>query len=350
MSAGSRRLQGDQRQRRARGRRSGAHRDRRPTGRGAVTEGAPGRQIGRRRVRHPADGTTGAQDVIGIAEEALAAVARPVTIAGHPYRSPPAQAWSTDRDGGRLGRPGSGRRHHAVLGEDGRQGSWALFDSQRSDREVAQYTLARMLPAALDGDEFRLHYQPLFSLATGAPTGVEALLRWQHPWLGQIMPDRFIGARRTSASSCPSAAGCCTPPAGRRAPGPRRSDRPLCVSVNIAMRQLADPAADRPDHQGPRRERFGSNAIAARADRDERSSAATVNRSRRSGAGRPRGSDRHRRLRHRLLQHDLPPPAAGLRTEARRVLHRRTAPARRTAATPRRRSSNRSCRWRTTWA
>ena len=141
------------------------------------------------------EGTTGAADVIEIAEEALAAVARPVTVAGHPYgvtasaglvERPAAAADSAD-----LIRAADITLYWAKT--DGKD-RWALFDAQRSDREVAQYTLARMLPAAMDGHEFRLHYQPLFSLASGIPTGVEALLRWQHPWLGQIMPDRFIGA------------------------------------------------------------------------------------------------------------------------------------------------------------
>ena len=108
-----------------------------------------------------------------------------VTIAGHPYavtasaglvERPAAAADSAD-----LIRAADITLYWAKT--DGKD-RWALFDSQRSDREVAQYTLARMLPAALNGDQFRLHYQPLFSLDSSAPTGFEALLRWQHPWLG----------------------------------------------------------------------------------------------------------------------------------------------------------------------
>ena len=48
---------------------------------------------------------------------------------------------------------------------------WALFDPERNDRDVTQYTLARMLPEALRTDEFRLHYQPLFDLADGGRPG-----------------------------------------------------------------------------------------------------------------------------------------------------------------------------------
>jgi EAL domain-containing protein (putative c-di-GMP-specific phosphodiesterase class I) len=46
--------------------------------------------------------------------------------------------------------------------------------------------------AALTKGEFRLHYQPQFELATGRIVGAEALIRWWHPELGYIPPNRFI--------------------------------------------------------------------------------------------------------------------------------------------------------------
>jgi EAL domain-containing protein (putative c-di-GMP-specific phosphodiesterase class I) len=45
---------------------------------------------------------------------------------------------------------------------------------------------------ALDRGEFRVYYQPKVNIAKGTITGVEALLRWQHPELGLLTPDRFI--------------------------------------------------------------------------------------------------------------------------------------------------------------
>src|SRR6202008_1371360 len=41
-------------------------------------------------------------------------------------------------------------------------------------------------------DQFTLHYQPKLAMATGRVTGVEALLRWRHPDLGEVSPVAFI--------------------------------------------------------------------------------------------------------------------------------------------------------------
>ena len=48
------------------------------------------------------------------------------------------------------------------------------------------------LREALAAQQYFLVYQPIFNLASGAPTGVEALLRWSHPTKGVIQPDDFI--------------------------------------------------------------------------------------------------------------------------------------------------------------
>lgn len=55
-----------------------------------------------------------------------------------------------------------------------------------------ELALEAALRGALEQNEFVVYYQPQVSLKTGRITGTEALLRWQHPDLGLVPPDRFI--------------------------------------------------------------------------------------------------------------------------------------------------------------
>ncbi|NJL17517.1 MAG: EAL domain-containing protein [Nitrospira sp.] len=48
------------------------------------------------------------------------------------------------------------------------------------------------LKRAIDNNEFILHYQPTISLSTGKIVELEALIRWNHPQLGLITPNKFI--------------------------------------------------------------------------------------------------------------------------------------------------------------
>lgn len=67
----------------------------------------------------------------------------------------------------------------------------AVRARESTDRELRQ--------AMADCDaQLRIHYQPVFSTRTGAMTGVEALLRWQHPENGLVAPGGFISAAEES--------------------------------------------------------------------------------------------------------------------------------------------------------
>lgn len=72
-------------------------------------------------------------------------------------------------------------------------GHYQLYSqgSETGDR-VSEQRLANDLYRALSHQELEIHYQPQGDLATGRIIGVEALVRWQHPQLGLISPDRFI--------------------------------------------------------------------------------------------------------------------------------------------------------------
>ncbi|MDP9344687.1 MAG: amino acid permease [Actinomycetota bacterium] len=75
--------------------------------------------------------------------------------------------------------------------ESGR-GRVELFDEPMRAQATARLRTENDLRHALEHDELRVHYQPIVDLADGRVTGVEALVRWQHPERGLVGPGEFI--------------------------------------------------------------------------------------------------------------------------------------------------------------
>ncbi|HET9028559.1 MAG TPA: EAL domain-containing protein [Candidatus Aquilonibacter sp.] len=69
---------------------------------------------------------------------------------------------------------------------------YALFDSKMHARAQKRLQLVSDLRLAIERNEFRLLYQPIVNLADGSPMGCEALIRWDHPAEGVVMPNEFI--------------------------------------------------------------------------------------------------------------------------------------------------------------
>jgi predicted signal transduction protein with EAL and GGDEF domain len=70
--------------------------------------------------------------------------------------------------------------------------AFALFEPSMNDRVVERMEIETGLRQALAQNELRVYYQPLLDLTNGKLTGVEALVRWQHPERGLIPPGQFI--------------------------------------------------------------------------------------------------------------------------------------------------------------
>jgi diguanylate cyclase (GGDEF)-like protein/PAS domain S-box-containing protein len=75
--------------------------------------------------------------------------------------------------------------------EDGRN-AYRFFTRDMNERALRRVQMETALRAALERGEFRLVYQPKADLATGKICGFEALLRWEHPEKGMVLPGEFI--------------------------------------------------------------------------------------------------------------------------------------------------------------
>ena len=81
--------------------------------------------------------------------------------------------------------------------------NFRFFTEEMNAQVVERLTLENSLRLALDKKELFLVYQPQVDMATGRIVGLEALLRWQHPELGLVPPDRFIGIAENSGLILP---------------------------------------------------------------------------------------------------------------------------------------------------
>ncbi len=119
---------------------------------------------------------------------------------------------------------------------------WTLFDKQRHDRQAARHALARALPAAIERGELFLEYQPIVALADGSTHGMEALVRWNHPQRGLLLPGYFVPLAEETGSIVELGRWVLRQAAADAATWPTAPDgRPIPVSVNVAVRQFREP-------------------------------------------------------------------------------------------------------------
>ena len=81
--------------------------------------------------------------------------------------------------------------------ESGRN-TYQYYASMMNHKAVQALELENGLRRAVERQEFILYYQPLVDVPTGTVFGVEALLRWQHPVHGLLLPERFMAAAEDS--------------------------------------------------------------------------------------------------------------------------------------------------------
>ncbi len=140
-------------------------------------------------VTHVAETTA----VDGVADKIQSIVSQPYEIEGHRLHTTPSIGISFCPDHGEsveaLIRHADAAMYFAkAQGRD----NWQFFSDQISEASADRLRLENGLRGALQRGEFALHFQPQLDVAAGRIVAVEALLRWQHPEMGNVAPDRFI--------------------------------------------------------------------------------------------------------------------------------------------------------------
>jgi diguanylate cyclase (GGDEF)-like protein len=117
-----------------------------------------------------------------------------------------------------------------------------LFYSPSMNEHTAErLELESDLRHALERGEFLLHYQPKVEIATGLITGIEALLRWEHPLRGLIPPMDFIPIAEETGLIVPIGEWVLATACARTKVWQDQGLGKLSVAVNLSARQFADP-------------------------------------------------------------------------------------------------------------
>ena len=142
-------------------------------------------------------------EIVALAEELVAAFDAPFNFAKKPM-------YLTASVGVALGRPKEKAERLVrdaqlalMRAKESGGGHWVAYDKELRTRAQQRTSAEAGLREALRRDELVLHYQPIADLETGRFVGVEALLRWNHPERGLLLPEEFIGVAQESGLIVP---------------------------------------------------------------------------------------------------------------------------------------------------
>ncbi len=124
-----------------------------------------------------------------------------------------------------------------------KEGGFALFDPEMHAEAVRRIEIETQLRTAIAESQFMLYYQPTIDLKTGRLTGVEALVRWQHPRRGIVSPLEFIPLAEENGLIVPLGRWAIQEACRQVRVWQKEIpvDEPIALNVNLSARQLRHP-------------------------------------------------------------------------------------------------------------
>ena len=116
---------------------------------------------------------------------------------------------------------------------------WVIYEPTMRAAAVQRLQLENELAHALERDQFKLVYQPVVELDNNQIVGFEALLRWEHPELGAVMPDQFIPIAEDNGMIIPIGGWVLRTACDNAARWLADHPGQLTIAVNLSARQLA---------------------------------------------------------------------------------------------------------------
>jgi len=116
--------------------------------------------------------------------------------------------------------------------------NFQFYSAQMNIHTLERLVLESSLRRAVERNEFVLHYQPKIDIYSGCISGMEALVRWQHPTKGLIPPMQFIPLAEETGLIVPIGEWVLRTACARNKSWQEQGLPPLCVSVNLSARQF----------------------------------------------------------------------------------------------------------------
>ena len=123
--------------------------------------------------------------------------------------------------------------------EEGKN-NYQFYSEDIQSKSLERQSIETNLRFALERNELSLHYQAQVDFKTNVIKGVEALLRWQNPYLGTVTPTQFIPIAEESGLIIPIGKWVIRTACAQNVAWQRDGLPPVCMAVNLSLRQLMD--------------------------------------------------------------------------------------------------------------
>ncbi len=123
--------------------------------------------------------------------------------------------------------------------EEGKN-NYQFYSKDIQSKSLERLSIETNLRFALERNELSLHYQAKVDFKTNTITGVEALLRWQNPYLGSVTPTQFIPVAEETGLIVPIGRWVMRTACAQNVAWQRDGLPPVCMAVNLSLRQLTD--------------------------------------------------------------------------------------------------------------
>jgi diguanylate cyclase (GGDEF)-like protein len=188
------------------------------------------------------DEISDSEQIVTVARKVLKALLPPIVLTGHECRTTGSIGIAVFPDnGGDVQTLTKNADMAMYLAKDEGKNNFRFFSSEVRNQSVERLKLEADLRHAVELHQLSLQYQPKIEVATGQISGVEALLRWTHPELGNLPPAEFIPLAEETGMIVPIGRWVLKNACAQNVAWQRDGLPTFSMAVNLSPRQFLDP-------------------------------------------------------------------------------------------------------------